>query len=441
MFTNEIKRGVTARFNNQGELKMKMNKKIITLAITSLFAAPVAMADTANVNIYGRFSVAADYATGTSVVNTANGLAPSGLVESRNRISSHNSYLGFKGTEDLGDGLSAVWQYETLIAVDRQNIDNVNTSQAGSDFVLGRSGGQSKRNTFAGLVDKTYGSLTFGLQDTPLKISFSPANVYPRTYVSDYRAVFAVPGALTNIRAENSLLYTSPNLGGVVVKALYGARNEGGNGTLAEPTINSYSVGYSNSSFSGILAYEYTRFINDPVTAVASNLTVTPIVPGVAAVTSKVSTVRSLRAAVGYTFGNAKLGAAIEKNNNATLGAPAAATASGGGVAAVDAMAYYLSGSYKIGLNTLKVAFARRLDNKAVSSANGTNTDDGAIHYTFGVDRALSKRTSVYLLSTAVRNGRDGTFGIGGQPTGIAPIGAIRSGTARDVSLGVIVDF
>lgn len=411
---------------------MKMNKKIIAMAITSVFAAPVAMAETANVNVYGQFAVSADYVTGTSVVNTATGLASAGLVESRYRISSPNSLLGFKGTEDLGDGLTAIWQFESLIALDRQNIDNVNTGQAGGEFQLGRAGAQSRRNTFAGISDKTYGTLAFGLQDTPLKIAIQPANVFPRSYVSDYRAVFAVPGALTNVRAENSFLYTSPSFGGVVVKALYGARNEGGNGALAEPAINSYSLAYSDKSFSGILAYEYARFVSDPISAIAA----TPTALAVNAAASRISTARALRAVVGYTFGDAKIGAAVEKNNNATLFFPTTLTA--GGIAPVDAMAYYLSGSYKIGLNTLKVAYSKRMDNKANNPLiGGTNTDDGAIHYTYGVERALSKRTLVYVLSTAVRNGRDGTFGIGGQNTGIAPVGAIRSGTARDISVGL----
>jgi predicted porin len=404
---------------------MKMNKKIIALAITSVFAAPVAMADTSNVNVYGQFSVSADYVTGTSVVNST---TAGGLVESRYRISSNNSLIGFKGTEDLGDGLSAIWQYESLIALDRQNIDNVN-AQSAEFTTLGRTGAQSRRNTFAGLTDKSYGTLTLGLQDTPLKIAIQPANVFPRSYPSDYRAVFAVPGAFSNVRAENSILYATPSLGGVVIKALYGARNEGGNGNLAEPVINSYSVGYSDSSFSGILAYEYTRSISDPI----------------GAVTSKESTVRTLRAVAGYTFGDVKLGAAVEKNNNVTIGSPTLLAPAGGAIAAVNAMAYYLSASYKVGLNTFKLAHAKRLNNKAndTVAASGfiNNTDDGAVHNTIAVERALSKRTLVYALYSTVTNGLNGTFGIGGGNTGIAPVGALRLGTARDFSLGMITTF
>ena len=454
---------------------MKMKMKMIALTITTAFAAPIAMAETANVNVYGQLGLSADYVTGRSTGASANSATANtngvptntgrqGLVESRYRIASNNSALGFKGTEDLGDGMNAFWQYEIGIAFDRQNYDNLNASTAGGDFISGRSNGQSRRNTFAGIGHKAYGNVALGLQDTPLKLSIAPVNVFPRNYTADMRAVFAV-SPVSNVRAENSVQYTSPSLGGVVVKALYGARNESGNGQLAGPSLRSYAVSYTDKALFAVLAYEGTRTVGDESTATTAVLlcrqvltpftlttaatcpagttvvsTLTPAVSALAA-RSAIATVRTVRAGLGYTMGDAKIGAAWERNQNAPLFSP---------LLGVDASAYYLSGSYKMGINTLKLAYAKRSDNKAnnvnnVTNSTGgfiTNANDGAIQYSFGVDRALSKRTLVYLLSTTVTNARDGNFAIGGPSAGIAPVGALNNGgSARAISLGMVHNF
>jgi len=75
-----------------------MNKKLIALAVAGACVAPAAMAQTANpVTLYGRI-----YATFENVQATGGTGAD---VPSRNRVSDQASYLGVKGTEDLGGGL------------------------------------------------------------------------------------------------------------------------------------------------------------------------------------------------------------------------------------------------------------------------------------------------------------------------------------------------
>jgi predicted porin len=154
-----------------------MNKKLIALAIAGAFAAPVAMADSGNVVIYGVASVSYDNVNGTST--GSGGVAD----ETRSRISSNNSYIGFKGSEDLGNGLSAIWQIENAVALDQQDINNTSATAT--------TGTQSRRNTFAGISSKTMGNLTFGVQDTPLKTSTGPLDVFKDT-LADYRATFAI---------------------------------------------------------------------------------------------------------------------------------------------------------------------------------------------------------------------------------------------------------
>ena len=87
-----------------------MQKKIIALAIAGL-ASTAAFAQT-NVTVYG----VAD-ATFDSIKTTGN-VAGASIEPRHNRISTNSSFLGFKGTEDLGNGLKAVFQFEGSVGFD-----------------------------------------------------------------------------------------------------------------------------------------------------------------------------------------------------------------------------------------------------------------------------------------------------------------------------------
>ena len=133
-----------------------MNKKLIALAIAGAFAAPLAAnADTSNVVIYGELAVSVDSVDGGG---TCVGCS-SAAADNRGRVSSNNSFIGFKGAEDMGNGLNAIWQFENQVALD-----------------AGGWGGA--RNTFLGLAGKEWGSVTLGKQDTPHKTSTGKLDVF-----------------------------------------------------------------------------------------------------------------------------------------------------------------------------------------------------------------------------------------------------------------------
>ena len=261
-----------------------MNKKLIALAIAGAFAAPVAMADNSNVTIYGEFAASVEleasggsYKTGAATVPHTEGISAAS-AEKRWRVSSNNSFLGFKGTEDLGNGLSAVWVYEQSIAIDQQGKND----SAGSQILAN----QSHRQIFVGLSSQQMGALTLGVQESPFKTSTGPLDVFGQHTVADYRNIWgAVGGAfipaggaapknggvnVASIRAQNSVMYTSPNLGGFTIKALSGAQNENGNdlgaGGAASTSVSNphyYSVNgtYANGPLFATLAYEDNKMV------------------------------------------------------------------------------------------------------------------------------------------------------------------------------------
>lgn len=409
-----------------------MNKKLLAVAIAGAFIAPAAMADNSSVTIYGEFAGSIDNVDGGSYKSPTIATVPgtqgisAAAAENRWRVSSNNSFLGFKGTEDLGNGWSAIWQYEQSIAIDKQNINN----NAG-DTNPALTSNQSRRNTFVGLSSKSLGSLTLGVQDTPYKTSTGPLDIFGQHTLADYRSIWgAVSGAnVASIRAENSALYTSPNMSGFTIKALGAAQNEGGNdlgtsGATGAKVSNPhyYSVGatYANGPLFAALAYEDNK-------AVAATAT-----------TSSDLTYKNWRAGVGYSFGAFKVGLAFER-----IKADGQATALG--VTASQETkrdAWYLPISYQFGSNTVKLAYTQAGKSNQKVAGVDVSGNDGAKQWSVGFDHAMSKRTNIYALYTQVRNDSNGIYSLGGAGTGIAAVGPASYGEdPKGFSVGMVHKF
>ena len=161
-----------------------MKKNIIALAVASAIAAPVAFADAPVV--YGQVNVALeefdvdsnDTASGTQVNDVA-------------------SRLGVKGSEDLGNGLKAIYKMEFAVSV----------SNGGSNM--------SARNQYVGLAGG-FGTVLMGRHDTPTKMI--QAKDLFNDGVADNGAMAGGLGyfgkGMEN-RLSNVLAYVSPSFSGV----------------------------------------------------------------------------------------------------------------------------------------------------------------------------------------------------------------------------------
>ena len=177
-----------------------MKLKLLALAAAGVMAGAVS-AQSANVTLYGvvdtfianeRAGASAGKAAVSSTVVEAGGLS--------------GSRWGLRGTESLGGGLNAVFAIEAGINSD------VGTSAQG-----GRTYG---RQVFVGL-NGGFGSFTMGRQYSAL---FSVLCEVDIDGCSTFSAVgnhyIGLPGAL---RIDNSLLYTTPNMGGLTAAVMYAA--------------------------------------------------------------------------------------------------------------------------------------------------------------------------------------------------------------------------
>src|SRR5713101_9268488 len=91
-----------------------MNKKLLALAVTSALAGVSAgvNADTANVNVYGKLYLQAETVSGKGATT------PGQDIVSHQEVADPNSYVGFKGEDNVGGGMKGWFQVETALKAD-----------------------------------------------------------------------------------------------------------------------------------------------------------------------------------------------------------------------------------------------------------------------------------------------------------------------------------
>jgi predicted porin len=345
-----------------------MNKKLLTVAITAALVAPTAVL--ADVTVYGKLHMSMDY----SDSNTD--LAPGAVERKANLgISSNSSRIGFKGDEDLGGGLKAVWQVESTVNTEEGQGSSPNLSAMNT-----KSGGIATRNTFLGLAGD-FGTVLVGKHDTPFKMFGRSLDQFGDT-IADSRQLFG-DGSGWDLRAPNVLAYITPSFSGFSAVAAYVT---GLNESSAGPDNNkltafSMNGTYKNGPIYAGLAYEVHNVKNTVAVGDRKNPS-------------------ALRIGGSYALGAAKIGAMYEVLNDTAI------------VGEVDRSGWTLFGTYAFGLETVKLAYtyAGEWDTQATGTMNNTDASLLAI----GLDHKFSKRTTGYVQYTALTNEDSADYVLGG---------------------------
>jgi predicted porin len=232
-----------------------MSKKLLAAAIATAVAAPMAVAaDSNNVTVYGKAHVM------VVKTNLDNGF-PSGAVDDegnrlRNKVNdwavgSTNSRIGFKGSEDLGNGLKAIWKYETTVNI---------SDGAAEGGLFG-----SARNAYLGLSSE-WGSLLVGRHDTPAKVAwYAAGNDHLDGSIIDFNTIgFATGGVggqqlttFMDARLDNTIAYISPSFAGFTFAGaiIPGEQDDGPQNNIAD----NWSVGamWSGYGFKASAGYEH----------------------------------------------------------------------------------------------------------------------------------------------------------------------------------------
>jgi predicted porin len=170
---------------------------------------------------YGNLDLAIDTSTKGIAGKLANdGMStPVGNMGWMPAISTNISYLGVRGSHELGLGLTAVLQLETQLDI-AATAGTVNTNSNNDSIV---KGALTSRNSFVALSGK-FGAFKIGKTDAPMKNSSARLNPFIGT-PGDYAAVIGNTGGDNRTefgtRLDHALWYESPKLWGVSLVALW----------------------------------------------------------------------------------------------------------------------------------------------------------------------------------------------------------------------------
>ena len=334
-----------------------MKKTLITLAVLAA-ATGVAQAQS-SVVIYG--TVDAGFVSERGGVNGNVNKLDSGVASA--------SRIGFKGTEDLGSGLSALFVLETGF-----NVDNGTQDKAGSIF---------NRQAYVGLSSKTTGTLTLGRQYTPWYNTLSKvADPFAAGYAGSAKNLFT-----SNTRTSNTVLYTSPNFNGFDADVAYTFGEKAESNKIGRQI--GASVGYSNGPLNARLAYNTTS--NDTATTESGSA-------------------RNWLAAANYDFAVAKAYVAYGANKGQN-----SAIRNNGNVNAFDYTSARFSTDSATALigATVPVGAAGTVMASVihVNDKNAANAD--ANQFAVGYSYALSKRTSTYASYAKISNKNNAGYTVG----------------------------
>lgn len=154
------------------------------------------------------------------------------------------SYLGFKGTEDLGGGLKAKFAFEHFLRADSGSAGRFN----GDAFWA--------RSAYVGLQGE-FGSTVIGRNTTPLFVSTLIFNAFGDSFgfAPSIRHYFL--GAIVSDTAwNNSIAYSSPNFSGASVNLLANL-GEGAAGATGKNL--GANVLYFSGPFAGTLAWQQVK--------------------------------------------------------------------------------------------------------------------------------------------------------------------------------------
>lgn len=331
-----------------------MKMRSIALGLALAFSAP-AFAATANVDIAGTIDMSL------------------GSIDGQSNVSSNNSNIVLKGAEDLGGGLSAIWQAQTYFGA------NGTDSKAASDGRL------SNGNTFVGLRGG-FGTVRLGNHDTPVKDLGRKADLFNNRLADSRNLTQETYG---DVRAKNSVSYVSPSFGGFSASALYSSNLTATAGSSADPSLYSLAGTYESGPLFAGIGYEKTSLAagDDPAT---------------------------LRLAGGYAIWDAKIVALWQRQENA----------SGAASVSDDRDVWGIGGSYKVSeAASVKAQYYRAGD-------LGSASDTGADMWAIGADYRLSKRTGLYATYAKTSNDSGAAFSVSGGGHGDNMGAALGSSTS-----------
>lgn len=354
-----------------------MTRRLIaaTCAVTALISLPAF--SQSNVSVYGVLDTALDFSNQGD--GTLSRLQSGGAYGSR---------LGFRGSEDLGGGLKAIFTMEAGIGHDTGTLQ-----QGGRLF---------GRQSFVGM-GTPYGTLTMGRQYSPQFYVFSDSDAFglghapglmmiTRTNATGGTA-FILNSIANTSRLDNTIIYESPTINGFKGRALYGTKE----GTLGH--ASGASGHYANGPL--IAGVGYTQLKDG----------------------DGVGKWKALTVGGSYLIGNTKVFAGYTRDTDDSSRTPAG----GGASLRFDLTNIGIQHTVSAALQLLA-----QVTNVQDKSSNEVGDRDSMV-FGVGAKYALSKRTTLYTSFGTIDNNNGSAYSLGGGLYTGGPV----SGDARAKTLAV----
>ncbi|HVK94694.1 MAG TPA: porin [Noviherbaspirillum sp.] len=324
-----------------------MKKSLLTVAVLGAIAG-TASAQT-NVTIYGVAD--ANISRFDDGANNTTRLDSGGQSGSR---------IGFKGSEDLGGGLSAIFAVENGYDI--------------SNGSLGQGGRLFGRQAFVG-VNSGFGAVKLGRQYNPIRLAVEGVDPFGLGLAGNAANLFDVHGE----RADNTINYSTPTFGGFSGQLAYSLGEVAGSSSIGRQV--GLSAGYAAGPVSIVLAHHDRNLVVSNADAGDSRTT---FLGGT------------------FDFGMAKVHAsyAVNKGDSVT------------GATAIDSDDAMIGATVPFGQAKLLASYIRRSDD--------LGADRDADQVAVGLTYDLSKRTNLYTSYARIKNDGAATQG-GAVAAGLDP--------------------
>ncbi len=350
--------------------------KTTTLALALFGACAGPACAQSSVTVYGIVDVALVRETGAAAGSSTKVTSGVGT----------GSRLGFRGTEDLGGGLSAIFLLENGFQAD--------TGASGQGGLL------FGRQIYVGLQGG-FGTVTLGRQYTPQYLTVALADPFGSGYAGDTKNLMPATGNGTS-RMDNTIKYVSRAWSGVTADLVYAP------GEVAGSESASRQFGGALGYAAGALKVRLAHHNRNNETAVLTNL----------------SSARNTVVGGTYDFGAAKAHFAYGVNKGLNS-SPLRNAANPFGyrvapVASVDSADAMLGVSVPMGPHSVLASYIRKDDKTAL------NQD--ATQMAIGYRYALSKRTEAYTVYSRIDNKNGAGYTVGSSIEGGTGDGAFNLG-------------
>ncbi|MFT5589473.1 MAG: GBP family porin [Bradyrhizobium sp.] len=360
-----------------------MKKSLLALAVLSAIAGSASAQS--SVTMYGIMDAGIVHESGN----------PKGSVTKLTSGVTAGSRLGFRGVEDLGGGVAAVFLLETGITIDTGgNAQGATaTNPAGTVFA---------RQNFVGLKSNS-GTLTMGRQYNPYFKTVAAVDPFGAGGEGNTGNLIAFTGS--NGRSNNSIMYVSPTFSGFSAELLYAFGEVAGDTKLGR-VING-AVQYANGPLMVRAAFNQQNSAPASGTvaafqaAKAADVTKNAIIA--ASYDLEVVKLSALYATVkGPSFTSATSGAVLV-GFNAAAGIPFNPTFVPPPRA--DARDFMLAATIPLGLSRVQLSYIDRKD-KTVKAQD-------AKQMAIGYEYNMSKRTALYAQFSRMKNDNGAAYTVG----------------------------